>query len=142
MTITEFLLARIAEDERRLDLPYFMEEDSAHGDGWGNRDDCPVCGKPQFSGNESVTEDAWWEHAEGVHGRSRVLAECRAKRAIVEHHRPEAYMDVPEESCCRVCHEGIGGDHPCPTLRALASIYADHPDFDPAWAPAESEAGR
>ena len=22
---------------------------------------------------------------------------------------------------------------PCPTLRTLAQVYADHPDYDPAW---------
>ena len=26
-------------------------------------------------------------------------------------------------------------DYPCLTLRALAAVYSDHPDYDPAWRP-------
>lgn len=33
--LAEWLLDCIAEDERRLDLPEFVEEDSARGPGWG-----------------------------------------------------------------------------------------------------------
>ena len=44
---------------------------------------------------------------------NRALAECEAKRRIVEVH---------------------GHRCPCATLRALAQPYRDHPDFDPEWA--------
>ena len=118
-TLADFLMARIAEDERRLDVPEFIEEDSARGPGWGHRGDgqeCPLCGMWQFSGTESVTEDAWLEHADRAHQRSRVLAECEAKRRIVE---------------------WFSGSDPDdqPVMKMLALPYISHPDYRPEWRP-------
>ncbi|MFJ4107945.1 DUF6221 family protein [Oerskovia enterophila] len=116
MTLTEFLLARIDEDGRRLDAPAFMESDSTRGPGWGDRGDCPICGKYQFEGTESATEDAWYEHAEDTHRRSRVLAECEAKRLLVA----EVLPMRPDYD-------------PLYVQKVLALPYADHPDYDEAW---------
>ncbi|MBK7823593.1 MAG: hypothetical protein IPJ61_21640 [Tessaracoccus sp.] len=116
MNITEFLLARIAEDE--ADLPY----------------DVP---------NDYVL--------------ARLLAECEAKRAIVEVHGcseggREVWLDVPDlpewegftpgyfsRDACLCCDDLMlmanqTREWPCRTLRALASVYTTHRDFDPAWA--------
>jgi hypothetical protein len=99
MTITEFLEARITEDE------------AAANDLMGER--------------------------EG----DRVLAECAAKRAIIAEHGEQEVASLDRATwgqpfiVCRVC--AIGARQvvaPCPTLRALAAVYADHPDYDPAWA--------
>lgn len=136
MTLTEFLLARIAEDEGRLDLPdaevvlNSSGEVSHRGDGWVSRGDCPVCGAYQYDGTEEVTEEAWWEHAETIHQRSRLLAECEAKRRIVKEHGPN------EWGLCGV-HVFDDDEHraPCQTLRLLALPYVDHPDYDDAWRP-------
>lgn len=87
-TITEFLLARIAEDESAADRVEFRPY---VGDG-----------VPQ-----SLTD--------------RVLAECEAKRRIVE--------------VARYAPEGAGGWGFRRTLRALASVYADHPDYRDEWRP-------
>ena len=121
LTLTDFLLARIAEDER--DGPWHMD--------W--------CG--------SVGHD---DSGCDCTGRARVLAECKAKRRIVDEHAPG---DGPWEGappCCRVCtvdrYEELaaGNDpecyheqlpYPCPTLRALAAVYADHPDYQADWRP-------
>ena len=76
------------------------------------------------------------------HDPARVLAECTALRAVLEIHAPvEVYRERP--LACTTCVKADeGGDYvidepeavwPCPTLRALASIWADHPDFDPTW---------
>lgn len=54
----------------------------------------------------------------------RIAHECEAKRRIIERH-------------------GDGGDcfdctptrYPCPTLRLVAAIYADHPDYREEWKP-------
>jgi hypothetical protein len=87
MEISEFLLARIAEDEASADLrPYNMP--------------CAECGQDG----------------------GRVLAECEAKRRIVgdygfREHAPGRGLSIFGERI----------------LGALASVYADHPDFDPAW---------
>lgn len=108
VTITDFLLARIAEDETRA-MP-----------AWRNGELAP----------------------------DRITRECEAKRRIVELHRiamwtrhvrvignPAGYEDRRAESHCVTCDpDGNEQDGPCLTLRALASVYADHADFDPSWA--------
>jgi hypothetical protein len=60
---------------------------------------------------------------------ARILAECEAKRRIVEIH----YNGSPETDLnrCSPC-DTVGAD-PCPTLRALSLPYADHPDYLPEW---------
>jgi len=55
----------------------------------------------------------------------RVLAECAAKRAILELHRP-----IQDGVGCMNC--GTYYEEPCDTLRALALPYAEHPDYDKA----------
>ena len=69
----------------------------------------------------------------------RMLAECEAKRRIVELHQPgndivtadDDGSDVLALWDCRECRVYRG---PCRTLRALALPYAEHPDMpkDPA----------
>ncbi len=49
------------------------------------------------------------------HGPARVLAECEAKRVAVDW-----YLNDDDT---------VMG----PTVRALAAVYADHPDFQEAW---------
>jgi hypothetical protein len=47
---------------------------------------------------------------------SRVPAEIEAKRAIIRANRSSAVRPNPND-----------------TLLAIAAVYADHPDFNPAW---------
>lgn len=113
LTLSAFLLARIEDDEsvaRRSMAQRYGDQEAPHLLACGlnsyNTDTCD-CGYP-----------------------ARVLAECAAKRAIVEVHHE--YLAV-----CSHCVE-LGGAYdreawPCSTLRALASVHADHPDFDPSW---------
>ena len=105
-TITQFLLARIAEDEAVVSAL-----DCECGDAASTPDPLPSC-------------------------PARVLAECAAKRAIVELHvEAVRYVSIgrPEvESLgCETC-AGYDGPltYPCPTLRHLATPYAEHPDYD------------
>ena len=109
MDLKTFLLARIAEDEDR------------------NNPD------PDPSGS--------CDYLHGVHYDSaRVLAECAAKRAIIELHAPISLPGVKgKEAGCPLCgnyERGYGWETagPCGTLRALAAVYADHPDYQPEWA--------
>jgi hypothetical protein len=69
-----------------------------------------------------ITEDeaeARWVADEGDHGSSyvqhpdRILAECKAKRALIE-----TYADEHGSLSC---------------LIPLASVYSDHPDYNPQW---------
>lgn len=143
MTLVEFLLARIAEDE--------VAADAAH------RESMRGHAGPGFIRSRI----AWAEQAESVRGRgliermtpARVLAECEAKRRIVKREqtwRPrkdappysgpltDPFADDP-----RTRHPDLVAyiDEHCelvtdtPTLRDLASVYADHPDCDAAWQP-------
>jgi hypothetical protein len=57
---------------------------------------------------------------------ARVLAEVAALRRIVELHDT-----IPEEEYCAWCDER----KPCQTLRLLATIWADHPDYREEWRP-------
>ena len=76
---------------------------------------------------------------------ARVLAECAAKRAIVEMHAlmdggdPDSFPYESEDGRtvwpgCVICD---GDSTPrrlgCDTVRHLAAPYADHPDYDPTW---------
>lgn len=109
MTLTGFLMARIAEREASAGN-YLM---------FDVRD-----GRP---GNYSI--------------RDEVLADCEAKRGIVELHvEEEIHWDdgrVTAAGWCSTCHDGndLDGGFPCGTLSALATIHADHPDYREEWRP-------
>lgn len=141
MNLVDFLDVRIAEDEQRFDLPDAATvlnrhgHVSARGEDWVTRGDCPICGAYLFDGTEDVTEEGWWDHCERYHQRSRVLADCKAKRRIVELAEEASGLDMQVDSEFRVgprdkASEPYVGDV---ILRALAQPYADHPDYDPAW---------
>jgi len=109
MNITEFLEARIAEDEEQAENVRFL--------GW-------------FPGKKyGITTVS---HA-------RVLAECAAKRAIIaEHGRGDSYVSDWCETCAQWWASEVGEGPPgvawpCLTLKALAAVYADHPDYQQGW---------
>ena len=106
-TLAEFLLARIADDEG-----------DAHSGVWhGGQSKCA----------------------------GRVLAECEAKRRIVQDHRAIDLTvrfpgTTPRCNRCRNLEASETDRHmfaafPCQTVRLLASIYADHPDYREEWRP-------
>lgn len=74
-----------------------------------------------------------------------VLATVAALRRIVDEH-PNV-----NDGDCGTCVVGLWGypthggsrpeNWPCPTLRALAAIWRDHEQFDPAWAPEAIQRG-
>lgn len=88
-TLTDFLLARITEDEKaaRLSIP---------------------------AGGRRAGKTFW---------RRRVV-ECEAKRAIVEEFAKQDQRNSLSEQTWQAWH--------LITL-TLAQVYADHPDYDPAW---------
>lgn len=59
------------------------------------------------------------------HDPARVLAECAAKRAIIAEHAPIDVCDA---------HDANYETTTCDTLRALAAVYKDHPDYQQEWA--------
>lgn len=74
---------------------------------------------------------------------ARLLAECAAKRRIIELHHPtsenRAYSLRGSPDTCAVCigfHADMDCENapwPCETLRILAQPYSAHPDFDESW---------
>jgi hypothetical protein len=102
MTLTEFLLARITEDEA----------DARH------------------SSADAMTGYRWKHYPRGAYeeiqalalGRARrVLAECEAKRKIVN--AMGSTLGDAEQSVAAF------------VLKALALPHADHPDYDEEWRP-------
>jgi len=127
MDLSDFLLARIADDERaaQSEWDWMIER---HG--------------PDFwSTGEGAVMDSEWsletDRDATLHvSPRRVLAECGAKRRIVELHREELierlddeFPGTPYDALCVVDND----DFPCTTLRLLALPYAEHPDYDPEW---------
>jgi len=122
LTLTDFLLARIAEDEAMAEKAgsFTPWTDVFQNDNYGHLTVQP----------------------------SRVLAECKAKRQIVRLGPSECsgyadqdefnwkhYPDPDYSGHCDGCSASESADSVWRSaLRALASIYADHADFDEAWA--------
>lgn len=75
------------------------------------------------------------------HDPARVLRKVAAERAILAAHDTVEVPNIEDTgriNACTTC--GETQDHwyatpwPCDTLKHLAAVYADHPDYDPAWA--------
>lgn len=130
MTLVEFLLARIAEDEadaRKAAVDeggrwlvgepfYIYASFGEHGDRMGG-----------WSGLTDLRRMCIADHIVR-HDPARVLVECDAKRRIVESYQQAAGdEEMPAEwNDGYVCGQEF-------MLKLLAQPYADHPDFDPAW---------
>jgi hypothetical protein len=126
MTLTEFLLARIAEDEdvaRRLSRATLS--------GWeADEQEHAVCSMADTIA-EGVqfgmeTHIARWEPR-------RVIAECEAKRRIIDLH--DGGKDKSRGLWVNRTGCTCGDMPPCRTLAALAMPYADHPDYRVEWRP-------
>lgn len=85
--------------------------------------------------------DDGWEAFSDRYPADRMLAECDAKRRIIELHGP---IDRYDTDSCRECSDsgwaGCVDGHsrvalPCPTLRLLALPYSDRPGYRPEWRP-------
>lgn len=144
MNLTDFLLARIAEDEGvaraaaerplrgderyRLRSIYEPPPIQERVDGvrvsWYRSDD-------GWSGSDGGSFPAGQAHFEHF-GPERVLAECEAKRRIVElhagAHECSVYAKGEVDNCA-----WVESDETCSTLSLLALPYASHPDYDEAW---------
>jgi hypothetical protein len=154
MTLTDFLLARIAEDEADARLAtghrYITGQREKRSGVWVHDGSIAYADSPSEDVVDWVYDEAWAHIAR--HDPARVLAECEAKRRIVEMHSKTAtswlnadgklaYPDRAGVLYCELCsfHEQYEGFNdyeepwPCPTLRILALPYADHPDFKPEW---------
>lgn len=128
MKITDFLLKRIAEDEavaRAAIDPFVLIENNARQD-WEEPDDgvwVAEGGGPCVNGESITIYDGGGHHrAHAQHiarwDPKRALAECVAKRAIVDLHDDDSGAWVVESQIL---------------LASLAAIYSDHPDYQQEW---------
>lgn len=66
------------------------------------------------------------------------LARMAVIREVVAEHECDDFSQI-----CLTCRrhgsdEGWASEAwPCPTIRQIAALWAAHPDYDPAWAPAD-----
>jgi hypothetical protein len=137
--IVEFLLARIAEDEAvaRAASPGPWLYTTVGSVGGGTLyDHSRTIGSliyEQPGEHDGRIVRPLLEHEADVNGRhiarhdpARILAECEAKRRIVEAWAdPFGQWNAPQADAARAQKDY--------TLRLLALPYADHSDFDPAW---------
>lgn len=121
-TLTEFLLARIAEDEALVRA--VLDEQGSDtswttSDGWEHN-------------HLSNPTSQWQRH----HSPERALAECEAKRCLIAY--GQSALDAFAET-----RLGIEGGLYAVTmeftlalpLRLMAQVYADHPDYCEEWRP-------
>lgn len=114
MTLAEFLLARIAEDEAAATRAKEM-----HGEVIA-----------MWSGYETDQDLT----SVGDYSADRVLAECEAKRRIVNLHGPWAEWCGWSQDANTTHSDDLGPEtNCCNTLRALAAPYAAHPEYLDAW---------
>lgn len=108
-SLTEFILARIAEDEAAARA----------------EDERKTAWFKEFGGRAAVAFTEW---DAGPGDPARTLAQCAALRRIVAACGPVVAYESYEGP------DYYGGTEACElTLRALASIWADHESYDPAW---------
>ena len=109
--IAQFLAARLDEDQERAELAQSVIAGS--WDGWA------VIAPQLHACCDTVPNiDRAGQHLYVNADPARVLAEVAAKRAIV------ASEYAPYKPLAA---------QPTVTLKHLAAVYADHPDYDPAW---------
>lgn len=71
------------------------------------------------------------------HAPDQVLRDIAAKRRILERHTPDLLLHHPDtpQACPVCCYDNADDEmYPCPDLRDLAAIWADHPAYCQAWA--------
>lgn len=115
MTLTEFLLARIAEDEERAN---FVQR--------------------QIEGNNQTPFEPWmlsWhdEYDLLCIEPSRALAECRAKGRIVAFAMEFRKAADKEADPVRKLLGEAMAESAEDALASIAMAYADHPDFREEW---------
>jgi hypothetical protein len=111
--LTEFLLARIAEDEAGAREAQALAN---------------IYTDPQWHWLVAHNDGSRWQQTS--HDPARVLAECEAKRRIVQTMQT-AEDQAWQDGEARPVIEYIAAR----TLRTLALPYADHPNYREEWRP-------
>jgi hypothetical protein len=132
--LVEFLLARICEDEAEAvdneDI-FCRRVDDSEGKYWW---ECSYCRDGGWVAIDSEKRNAWRQHVATRHPTvPRVLAECQAKRAIVNtlDGIAAAAADTPgilESAICRGMARAMEE-----AVKMVAAVYGDHPDYREEW---------
>ena len=127
-TITDFLLARTAEDEALAQAAEISMHGERHTERWDYTSYVLGAERDSTEAQDMFIREFW---------PARVLAECAAKRAIIlEHSELDPCEMDPRFTISRRSGALSGANRPmpCTTIRALASAYSDHPDYQLRWA--------
>ncbi len=124
-TLVEFLLARIAEDEEAAKAAIELREPYTRGGftwyyNWAIH-------------TEHVSGGWGTGFVDGAPTPDRVMAECQAKRRIIEY--CEYSIDPDDDACYAPETYGMMAATGEGVLERLALPYADHPDYRPEWSP-------
>ena len=120
--MTDDLIARLKkyldEDERvALDVAY-PDPESWYSEGhlaWDTTRNLAAKGRTNKHGTHIARHDP-----------ARVLRWVKAAREILDEHEPKPWVrDLSYCSCCSDKRGDSQEDWPCPTVRALASVYGD-----------------
>ena len=136
--LTEFLMARIAEDESAARLVTDIDANE-----WSIDVMAP---SPDLHPLVTYVTDKYRTQLAQLHDPTRVLADCDAKRLVMAIHSayiargdPVYSPDWSSGDWCVGCSYNNNGEHvtehidDCPVLRALALPFATHPEFREEW---------
>jgi hypothetical protein len=113
MTLADFLLARIAEDEAVARAVPEVEPKSSHS---------IFTSLHEPTGTVEISP-------------ARVLAECEAKRRAIEAAWQDQLEIEGEWGASRPIEQMSAEDDNPAVIEALAAVYADHPDYRDEWRP-------
>lgn len=148
MTPTEFVLARTADREREASAALrdvIGAEGKTYGS-WGAFGNAVMANAPDqyvwvVMQDPSIGSDTAVAAHIALNDPAAVLARCAVDRRILEEHETirarYAGSTIEDDPCCKTC-SGYGddpGEYPCATVALLASLDADHPDYDSSWWP-------
>lgn len=126
MTLTEFLLARIAEDEA-VARAALVEAVYLH---YGDTAAEALLGLAEGEGAQAVAVAHFARH-----DPARVLAECEAKRAAIDAAWDDHERIEGEWGMCQSREQMDAKDDVPAVIAHLAAIYSDHPDYRAEWRP-------
>lgn len=121
--LVDFLLARIAEDEA---LARGAVERSSYG--WSDNafSEAVELAENEGARKQGTDHIARWDPA-------RVLAECDAKRRVVDSLRDLTDAETTEDQAWALERGDRSEQVAIATMRLLALPYADHPDYRDEW---------
>ena len=127
MNIAEFLEARITEDEALAEAAEISRHGERHTERWDYTSYVMSADRDCTEAQDRFIEEFW---------PARVLAECAAKRAVIEQAEEATGLDMSVDNDRLVGRRDMKAEPYCGDviLAALAAAYSDHPDYQQEWA--------